>query len=358
MDNNIWLPNKDRLIATLRGEIPDRVSWTEMLIEPKNVERIVGKDVGSTMAASRGAGEGDILVPPPMAPEYYFKILEYTCQDTVVLESLWAPFQVKEMDSIYAVQKGGVVKCWDDLDKVIAPNQDDITPRIQYVKEYVKAAKEKNIGVTYTTGAFFQYCYEYLIGFDNFCIMVLEDPELLEHCLDLVLKYYLDITDRVIEEGVDVLFFADDVAYRSGTFINPQMFKDMWLGRMQKLTQKAKDAGIPVMFHSCGNVTPIIDSVICNMGTDCLHPIEPYSMDIYAIKEKYSDRFCVAGNLDIAGPFAFGTPEEAYMEAAQMIEKLKKGGKYIFATSHSVTDDIPFENLNAVIKALKDTGKY
>ena len=112
------------------------------------------------------------------------------------------------------------------------------------------------------------------------------------------------------------------------------------------------------MFHSCGNLTYILDSVISELGIDCLYPVEPYSMDIYDIKPRYQDRFCIAGNLDIAGPFANGTPEEAYDEAKKLISTLKVGGKYIFASSHSITDDIPPENFSAVLRALHDYGVY
>jgi uroporphyrinogen decarboxylase len=81
-------------------------------------------------------------------------------------------------------------------------------------------------------------------------------------------------------------------------------------------------------------------------------------MDIYTVKPKYQDRFGIAGNVDIAGPLAFGTPEQAYEEAANMIERLKPGGRYILSSSHSITDDIPPENYRAMIQAQKDHSSY
>ena len=136
------------------------------------------------------------------------------------------------------------------------------------------------------------------------------------------------------------------------------MFEELWLERMQKLVKMGKDAGIPVIFHSCGNLNGIMDTVICKLGIDCLHPIEPYSMDIDAIKSEYQDQFCIAGNIDIAGPLAFGTPDEAYREAEKLITAMKPGGKYIFASSHSITNDIPPENFDAMLRALREVGVY
>ncbi len=357
--SELWKPDKNRLIATLRGEIPDRVPNFEVLMEERNVDAILGRKVGSTMAASRGASDADVFLPPPMSAKDYIEVVNYTGQDSLVLESLWAPFKVEDEEGKLHSAEHGVVKSWEDLDKIILPEWErDIIPRKKYLEEYVEAVKGTNIGVTYMTGTFFQYCYQFLVGFEDFCAMVYEDRELLETIMDTAMDFYVKMTEIAINAGVDVMFFADDVAYRTGTFMNPQVFKELWFPRMKKLIDMAKEAGLPVMFHSCGNLNDIMEDVIAQLGIDCLYPVEPYCMDIYDIKPRYESQFCIAGNLDIAGPFAFGTPEEAYDAAKELIFRLKPNGRYIFASSHSITDDISPENYNAVLKALHDYGVY
>lgn len=359
MNKNLWKPNKERILATLHGEIPDRVPYFESLIEDRIVTHILGRNVGSSMAASRGASDNDTSILPPMDPNDYLELIEYTGQDSILMESLWVPMKRKEKDGSLHSITGGFVNSWDDLEKVILPTmKDDILPRKEYLDAYIKAGRKNNVAVTFFTAAPFQYLYEYLIGFENFCVMAYENRELLEKCMDLAMDYYLKIVEMAIDSGIDILWIADDVAYKAGTFVSPDMFKDLWLHRIRKLIVMAEQANIPVVFHSCGNLNDIIDSVICEMGISCLHPIEPYSMDIYAIKEKYQDRFCIAGNIDIAGPLAFGTPKEAYAEAEKLVCGLKQGGKYIFASSHSITNDVPPENFDAMLQALKDNGVY
>jgi uroporphyrinogen decarboxylase len=101
-----------------------------------------------------------------------------------------------------------------------------------------------------------------------------------------------------------------------------------------------------------------MDSIIMEMDLDVLNPIEPYSMDIYDIKEKYGDRLTLSGNIDIAGPLAFGTPEQVREEVRLHMEKLKPGGRYIMSTNHSVMDDIPPENYRAMLDAGLEFGVY
>ena len=42
MNDRLKKPDKERLLATLRGGIPDRVPCFEILIEPKNVQTLLG----------------------------------------------------------------------------------------------------------------------------------------------------------------------------------------------------------------------------------------------------------------------------------------------------------------------------
>ena len=72
----------------------------------------------------------------------------------------------------------------------------------------------------------------------------------------------------------------------------------------------------------------------------------------------YGDKLTLSGNIDIAGPLAFGTPEEVREEVRQHMEKLKPGGRYIMSTNHSVMDDVPPENYRAMLDAGLEFGVY
>ena len=41
--------DKQRLLATLRGEIPDRVPHMEVLIDDQHVTELLGRDAGNTL---------------------------------------------------------------------------------------------------------------------------------------------------------------------------------------------------------------------------------------------------------------------------------------------------------------------
>ena len=53
-----------------------------------------------------------------------------------------------------------------------------------------------------------------------------------------------------------------------------------------------------------------------------------------------------------------GTPEEVRQDTRIHIEALGPGGGYIVGSSHSVTDDVPPENFQAMIEATWEFGRY
>ena len=351
-------PDINRLLAVMRGEIPDRVPLFEILIEPRNVKAILGKDVGSTMAASRGATD-TVGVAPPMDPKDFIQICNSVSMDAMTLEALWTPLKYRDDKGDLHVITDGRVTDWDMLEKAIKPDYDtDIKPRRDIIRNYVKAARGTGIGVNLCFGAFFQCCYFFLCDFNTFLLKMYEDRKFVETLMDICVDYYIQLVEMAIEEGIDFLFFADDIAFKTGTFVEPEFFKDIWLPRARRLLQPAKDAGMPIMFHSCGNVSAIMENIIMEMGIDVLNPIEPYSMDIFDIKDKFGDKLTLSGNIDIAGPLAFGTPAEAAEEVRTKVERLKKGGRYILSTNHSVMDDIPPENYRAMIETGLECGVY
>jgi len=358
MESKYRKPDKNRLTAVFKGEIPDRVPHFEVAIEDKVVKEILGRDVGSTLAASRGASDS-VFFSPPMNPYDYVDICNYTGQDVIGFESLWVPLKYKdEKDNIHIISDGRI-KNFDDLEKAIKPNWEmDIGPRKQYFDLYKKATEGTGVGLFYLTGAIFQSSYQFLNGFNDFFVNCYVEREFTEALLDMCVDFYLQVIELALDAGLTFLFLADDIAFKQGTFVDPDMMKDLWLPRMKKLVKPAKEAGVPVMFHSCGNITKIFDDIIMELGVDCINPIEPYSNNIFDIKKKYGDKITISGNIDIAGPLAFGTPEEVDAEVKEHLEKLMVGGRYILSTNHSIMNDIPLRNYDAMLNALYKYGIY
>ena len=161
----------------------------------------------------------------------------------------------------------------------------------------------------------------------------------------------------VIKEGIDFLFLADDIAYKSGLFIQPEIFKPMWLPKLRRIFEPVLNAGLPILFHSDGNLDEIIEDFI-DAGITCLHPMDPYSIDYREYKKRYGNRIALCGNIDIEYPLVRGTAEDVEQDVKEHMEVLKPGGRWVAGSSHSIVNYIPYENFVAMINSIHKYGVY
>ena len=86
-------PDKQRLIAAMRGEPTDRVPNFEVLIEDQHVERLLGRKAGNTLGVGGDPAKGSEAAEGvrPMYPQDYLELCRIIGQDAIVLENLWTP---------------------------------------------------------------------------------------------------------------------------------------------------------------------------------------------------------------------------------------------------------------------------
>jgi hypothetical protein len=66
--------------------------------------------------------------------------------------------------------------------------------------------------------------------------------------------YFVELARRVVQAGVDIFLAADDFAIKTGLFVRPELFKQVWRPHYDRILAPARDAGIPIMFHSDGKI--------------------------------------------------------------------------------------------------------
>jgi uroporphyrinogen decarboxylase len=81
-------------------------------------------------------------------------------------------------------------------------------------------------------------------------------------------------------------------------------------------------------------------------------------MDLKVAKEKWGDRICLWGNIDLVKTLPYGTVEEVEAEVKQRIEDAGAGGGYICATANSITGFCKIENVFAMTNAVQKYGVY
>ena len=323
------------------------------------MEKILGKKAGNTLASvgEPAKGVSDPLVSMPMDPNDFIEICNTIGQDTTIIEAIWTPFRKEDGEGKYDLVSDPSIKNKKDFHKLTMPSDKDIAPTLKHIRNYKKALKGTNIGVTVIFGALHTTLYQFVVGMNDFMMACYEDVSFIEEMLEVSTEYWTSFCQAIVNEGVDFIFAADDVAFKTGLFIPPQLFKTLWVSKMTRIIEPALEKGIPVIFHSDGRIDDVVEDLI-EMGVDCINPLDPYAIDYKEYKKKYGSRMTLFGNIDVEFPLSKGTVQDVERDVKEHLDALKPGCRYVAATSHSLVDFIPHENFIAMINSIHKYGKY
>jgi uroporphyrinogen-III decarboxylase len=92
-------------------------------------------------------------------------------------------------------------------------------------------------------------------------------------------------------------------------------------------------------------------------GFDIINPVQinASGMDPKMLKKKYGGRIVFwGGGVDTQKAFMFGTPSQVRDQVRQMCDIFNDGGGFVFNTVHNVQANVPFENVVAMLEALRE----
>jgi hypothetical protein len=162
----------------------------------------------------------------------------------------------------------------------------------------------------------------------------------------------------VLGNRIDVAFICGtDFGTQNSTFCSPETYADMWLPYYKKVNDWIhRNTTWKTFKHSCGAIETFIDLFI-KSGFDIINPVQinASGMDPRVLKKKYGDKIIFwGGGVDTQGAFAFGTPAQVKEQVRSQCDILNKDGGFVFNTVHNIQANVPFENVVAMLDALKD----
>jgi len=166
---------------------------------------------------------------------------------------------------------------------------------------------------------------------------------------------------QAVGDYVQVVVITDDQGTQNSLMISPKMFREFIKPRLKTQIETIKaNANVKVLMHCDGAILRILEDLI-EIGVDILNPIQTVVdgfEDTFALKEKFGDRICFHGGIDVQQVLPNATPEDVRKEVARRINDLGRGGGYIIAPCHNINVDIPVENTLAMFDEAQKIGQY
>ena len=230
---------------------------------------------------------------------------------------------------------------------------DPYSPNLMdFAKDTVRKYKDEYLVSSYQVICLFERGWA-LRGFENFMVDMMINVDFAETLLDKITEYQMAIAKRYIEMGVTCGRTGDDYGGQHGMLISPAVWRKMFKPRLKRIWDVYKQAGLPVIHHSCGDVRPIIPDFI-EMGLDVLNNVQSEAMPIDELSMKYGKDLTFYGGISTQKVLPFGTPEEVRNEVKRCIDVLGKNKGYIISPAVAITSDVPIENINALLEAIKE----
>jgi len=331
-----------RVMTAINGGVPDRIPHFEWIIDQR-VRRVICP--GSSMEEFTVRMGLDAMLT---SPDY---ITEQLSENTFKNE--WGCMIEKGTEQHSATLKGPI-QSLDDF-KNYTPPDPYAAHRYESLKKIVARYKG-----SYAIGVHLNDVLSIprnLMGFERL-MMAFAEPELIQSMVDMSVKLNIKLAQEAARLGADFVFTGDDYASTEALFISPCMFEQYLYPQLKEVVAGFHDCGMPVIKHTDGNITAILDMLI-DSGIDCLDPIDPVAgMDIAMIKQKYGDRVAIKGNVDCAQTLTFGSVEDVISETLDVIGKAAPGGGFIASSGNSIHSSVKPENYLAMLNTIRAYGKY
>ena len=204
--------------------------------------------------------------------------------------------------------------------------------------------------------------YEYLwriIGTENSLYWMMEEPDVYKAFVDRIGGFLLDFCKAQIIAGngkLSGMYIWGDVAYRNGMLFNPKLWREIFMPHVKALIELCHSYGLLVVYHSCGNATPIYDDLV-HIGLDGYNPLEVKAdLDVVELKQKYKDKLTFVGNIDVR-VLEDGDPIKIKREVLYKLQA-SIGGGWVFQSDHSVSSDVQPESYELAVGYLREYGNY
>jgi len=162
------------------------------------------------------------------------------------------------------------------------------------------------------------------------------------------------------------VYIGQDICDNAGPMVSPDSLDRYYFPVLRYCLEPLNDAGIRKVWHSDGNINPIIDRLL-DCGIDgfqglqedpWLLPSRTVSLARLAqMRARSGDKLILFGSISVRGVLPHGTADEVRREVERCIDAAAAGGGYFVAPTSTVGPDVPIGNIEAMCEHAKEYGR-
>ena len=121
--------------------------------------------------------------------------------------------------------------------------------------------------------------------------------------------------------------------------------------RLGRMFAVFREAGLPVILHSDGDIWPILPDLV-DIGLTCLNPVQPEVLEHTRLYREFSQHLSFYGGISTQEALPKASPAGVRAATLDCIRALAPDGVgLVLGPSHRMQSDIPLENVQAMLEA-------
>ena len=187
------------------------------------------------------------------------------------------------------------------------------------------------------------------IGFQNIALMCYDDRALVEEIVATLADLQYSQLERALRHvEVDFAGGWEDICFRSGPIISPQMFREIVGPHLKRVCTLLREHGCTVIWTDCdGDVTPLVP-VWLECGLNCMFPLEVHpGSDPVKYRRMYGRQILLRGGLR---KYAFAGTRQDILNELRRVEHIVNEGGCIPHGDHRIPHDVSYDNYRYYVR--------
>ena len=371
------MTSRERLLAALRRETPDRVPVSTYELVGFNSRSFENNDASYTSLMDLIRRETDcICMWDPGSNAVFLESafpadIRHASQrngdETVTTSTLQTPKgalrrTTRRVENIHTVwQTEHWCKSTADVDAVLSVPYEPLTydhgdfARIK--------AEVGDHGIIMTSVADPLWVAADLMEFSAYTLWAAMESEHFARTVDIMHERCMENLRRMLDGGVADLYRICGPEYATPPFLPPSCLQRFGVPYVAEMVDLIHSRGAMVRLHCHGKIGKVLD-MIAETGADGLDPCEAPpdgDIDLAGVKARVGGRMCIFGNIQLK-LLEGGTPDEVRRAVRGCMAAAKEGGGYvIMPTAAPISSPLAPQteaNYRAYIEEALETGAY
>lgn len=242
-------------------------------------------------------------------------------------------------------------KTWNEYKERLNPNSPARYPR--FWNDLKRCYKDRDYPLGIHAGSFYGWPRNW-IGVENFSLMLYDNPELVKDICDYIGDFVIKVIERaVLEIELDFALIWEDLGFKTGPLISPELFREFMLPNYKRVTKFLIEHKIDIIMVDSDGNNDVIIPLWLEGGVSGIYPLEiAANSEPVRLRKEYGKKLQLMGGIDKRE--LAKTKKEVEKEIMSKIPWMFEQGGYIPMVDHAVPPDVPLENFLYYRQLLKE----